>query len=321
VSLVLVTPNRFPDLEPERALLSPLGAEVRAAADAAEFERLAPDAEVLMITAHDVDAELIGRLGGRCRAIVRYGVGVDSIDVAAATRAGIPVGRVPDASVEEVADHAVALALSCLRRLPVASSTLAAGGWGTQALKGTRRLRGLRAGIVGLGRIGLAVAARLQAFGLAVHAHDPNLDEAPYPLLGLEQLLAQSELLSLHLPLTDASSHLIGPRQLDLLPPGSVIVNVSRGGLIDELALAARLRDGRLAGAGLDVFESEPLPADSPLRDLDAAILTPHVAWYSGGAVRELQEKAAAQAVRALSGKRLQPAVDDSVYEDSGAAA
>lgn len=317
MSLVLVTPNRFPDLEPERRLLGPLGAEVRAAADAAEFERLAPEAEVLLITAHDVDARLIGRLGERCRAIVRYGVGVDSVDVEAASRAGIPVGRVLDASVEEVADHALALALSCLRRLPAATETLAIGGWGTGALRGLRRLRGLRAGVIGLGRIGLAVASRLDAFGIEVRGHDPQLERAPYSLLDLEPLLAESDLVSLHLPLTPATHHLLDAARLDLLPAGAVVVNVARGGLIDEAALAERLRDGRLAGAGLDVFESEPLPAASPLHDLDA-VLTPHIAWYSAGAVRELQEKAAAQAARALRGERLAPVVDESVYAVAG---
>lgn len=314
MSLVLVTPNRFPDLGPERAALEPLGAEVRAAADAAEVERLAPGVDVLMVTSQRVGPHLVERLRGRCRAIVRYGVGVDSVDVGAAARAGIPVGNVPDASVEEVADHALALSLACLRRLPAAQRTLASGEWGTEALRGLPRLRGLRAGIVGLGRIGRAVAERLGAFGMRVAAHDPQLSEAPWPLLGLEELLAGSDLVSLHLPLSGATRRLLDGPRLDLMPRGAVLVNVSRGGLLDEAALAERLREGRLGGAGLDVFESEPLPAGDPLRGAPGAILTPHVAWYSGGAVRELQEKAAAQAARALRGERLEPVVEESVY-------
>jgi D-3-phosphoglycerate dehydrogenase len=314
VTRVVVTPNRFPDLEPERTTLEPLGVEVAAAADEADLHRLAPEAVALLVTSFvNVDSGLVRRLG-RCRAIVRYGIGVDEVDVAAATRAGIPVGNVVDASVNEVADHAVMLALACLRRLSETQRALADGSWDVAPLRGARRLSGLTAGIVGLGRIGRAVARRLEAFDMRVVAYDPFVEEAPYPLLDLDELLRGSHLVSVHLPLTDGTRGLLSDEKLGLLAPGSVIVNVARGGIVDESALARRLEEGSLWGAGLDVFAREPLPRDDPIRDAPHAVLTPHVAWYSVESTRELQWRAAEQVARVLRGERLDPVVNPSVY-------
>ncbi|HEV7641512.1 MAG TPA: C-terminal binding protein [Gaiellaceae bacterium] len=315
MTTILVTPHRFADLEPERETLEPLGANVVAAGDIDELLRLAGDAEALLVTSFvTVGADLISRLR-RCRAIVRYGIGVNEVDIAAATAAGIPVGNVLDASVEEVADHAVLLALACLRRLGETQRSLAGGSWGIGAMRDVRRLSTLSAGILGLGRIGNAVARRLEPFGFDVLAYDPFVTEAMYPLLDLDAVLSRADVLFVHLPLTEDTRGLLSDTRLALLPHGAVVVNVSRGGIVDENALLERIDRGALGGAGLDVFEQEPLPADHPLRASDHVVATPHVAWYSGEASRDLQWGAAQQVARVLRGERLDPVVNPVVYE------
>ena len=182
-------------------------------------------------------------------------------------------------------------------------------------MRRVHRFSALRAGVLGLGRVGWAVAERLRGLGLTVAAYDPYVSEPAVPLLELDQLLAEADLISVHLPLNDETRGMLSRPQLELLPRGAVLVNVARGGIVDELALTELLESGHLGGAGLDVFEDEPLDAASPMRSLENVILTPHVAWYSQEAVRELQAKVAVQAVRALRGERLRPVVNDAVYD------
>jgi D-3-phosphoglycerate dehydrogenase len=313
--LVVVTPNRFRDLEPELSILAPLGAEVRQAQTDNEFNEWVPDASALLVTATPIDRRVISRCRS-CRAIVRYGVGVEGVDVEAATQAGIPVGNVVDASIEEVADHAVTLALMLLRRLPDSASALADGEWSLTAVRGVRRLSTLTAGVVGLGRIGRAVSARLTAFGMRVIAHDPYLaSDSEIELSSLDDLLPQVDLLTLHVPESAETRGLLGRARLALLPESAVLVNVSRGGIVDEEAVADLLHQGRLGGAAFDVFAAEPLPSEHPLRTAPRAVLTPHCAWFSEEASRDLQTAAARQVARALRGEPLDPVVDPAVYE------
>ena len=315
MTTVVVTPHRFVDLEPERSTLGPLGAEVVAATTVEELDRLAPSAEALLVTSFvTIGGDLIRRLDN-CRAIVRYGIGVNEVDLAAATSAGIPVGNVLDASVREVADHTVMLALACLRRLPETSAAVIAGKWDVSPMRGARRLSTLTAGILGLGRIGTAVACRLEAFGMTIVGYDPYVDESPFPRLDLDEVLGCADLVCVHLPLTAETRGLLSDDKLGLLGPGAVVVNVARGGIIDEAALARRLGDGTLWGAGLDVFAEEPLPSAHPLRTAPHLLMTPHAAWYSVESGRDLQWGAAAQVARALRGERLDPVVNPDVYE------
>jgi D-3-phosphoglycerate dehydrogenase len=319
VTTVVVTPHRFVDLEPEKTTLEPLGAEVIPASDSDELKQIAPDADAILVTSFvRVDADLVARLE-HCRAIVRYGIGVSEVDVAAATERGIPIGNVPDASVEEVADHALLLALACLRRLPETVESFASGDWSIAPMQGTRRLSMLTAGILGLGRIGTAVARRFQALGMTVVAYDPYVLEAPFPLLSLDDTLRHADVLSVHLPLTEETRRLLSDEKLALLPADAVVVNVSRGGILDEAALARRLAAGSLWGAGLDVFAEEPLPYEHPVRRVPHLVCTPHVAWYSVDASRDLQWRAAEQVARALRGERLDPVINPTVYERGGA--
>lgn len=316
--VVLISPNRFSELDLEKSVLEPLGVEVVQADSEEEFRSRAELADALLVTATAVNETLIETLR-RCKAIVRYGVGVDVVDVDAATRHGIPVGNVLDSSVSEVADHAVTLALMLLRRVPESATAIARGAWSLEPVSGVGRLSELTAGILGFGRIGRAVAQRLEGFGMRIVAHDPFLREGPVPLLSLEEVLRQSDVVTLHLPLTDETKGIMSRERIALLRSNAVLINVSRGGLIDEHALGEMLLQNRLWGAGLDVFQVEPLPLDHSLRRSPHTILTPHSAWYSEQALKELRTKAAEQAARALRGNRLDPVVNPTAYDISGA--
>lgn len=303
--MVLVTPHKFEDLSVEREVLAPTGARVVECGSLDEFRQRAPEADALLVNAvAPIDRALIASLT-RCRAIVRYGAGVDNVDVASAAEAGIQVANVLDASVEEVATHALALALALLRRLRPVHDATADGAWPIAAVRGTRRVSTLTCGVVGVGRIGTATAERFEALGCRIVASDPVVDDAPWPLVPLADLLAQADVVSLHLPLTDGTRHLLGAAELEAMRPGAILVNVSRGGLVDEAALARQLQRGALGGAGLDVFEDEPIPATHPLCSSPGVLLTPHIAWYTEEASRDVQRKAAQEAARALTGRPL----------------
>ncbi|MGD2135528.1 MAG: phosphoglycerate dehydrogenase [Gemmatimonadales bacterium] len=225
----------------------------------------------------------------------RAGVGVDNIDLEAATRRGIAVLNVPGANTVSAAEHAMALLLALLRRIPWAAESMRAGAWDRKRFPGTE-LRGKRLGIVGLGRVGLHVAAIGKAFGMRVRAYDPYLPEdraadAGVTLVPLEQLLREADVVTLHLPLTNETQHLMDAERLALMKPTAVLVNTARGGLLDDEALLEAVEQGRLAGAALDVFDPEPLPADSPLRTSERILLTPHLA----ASTAEAQERVAAE--------------------------
>ena len=218
------------------------------------------------------------------RAIVRWGIGADAIDLAAATAAGVAVLVTPGANAEAVADLALALMLGCIRRLPALDAAVRDGSWRSTEPSGD--LATATVGIVGLGAIGRAVVARLRGFGCRLLAVEPLPDPAfcaahDVTLTTLRELLARVDVLTLHVPLTEATRHLIGAPELALLPRHAVVVNTSRGELIDQGALVDALREGRIGGAGLDVFEREPLPREDPLMGLRNVILTPHVGSYT----------------------------------------
>lgn len=303
--LVVVGPNKFRHLDAERDILAPLGAELTECRSNADLVRYSPDADVVMLGAAPAfDSHAIARLR-QCRAIIRYGVGVDNIDLEAAKAAAVPVANVPDASIDEVAEHCLTLALALLRRLPTLHAATARGEWPIGGLRGSRRFSRLTCGIVGLGRIGDATAARFAALGFDILGHDPAAGATRWPRVGLDELLRRSDVVSLHVPLTSATRHLLDEQALRLMRPDSVLVNAARGGVIDESALARLLHEGALGGAALDAFEQEPLEASNPLCTSPRTLLTPHLAWYSEDALDDLQRKAAQEAARALEGKPL----------------
>lgn len=218
------------------------------------------------------------------RAILRWGTGSDAIDVTAATDAGVAVVTTPAVNAEAVADVTLALMLGSIRRVRQHDEAVRAGAWRTDGP--TRDLAGATVGVVGLGAIGRAVVRRLRGFGCRTIAMEPNPDldfcaEYEVELAELDELLRRADVLTLHAPLTDSTRHLIGARELALLPPHAVVVNAARGPLIDQVALAAALRDGNIAGAGLDVFEHEPPALDDPILAAPNTLLSGHVASYT----------------------------------------
>ena len=252
----------------------------------------------------------------RCRVISRFGIGVDRVDVEAATRKGIVVANVPDACVDEVSDHALALLLASSRRVRALDRAVRAGVWSTLGVAGeVRRLRGQVLGVVGFGRTGRAFAEKAAALGLRVVAHDRYVDadvirSAGAEPVALAELLERSDWISLHLPLTHETRHLIDAAALSRTKPTAVLINTARGGLVDQAALVATLRDGTLAGAALDVFEREPPAPDDPLLELDNVLLTSHAAFYSVEAAAEVRSRAVENVARVLRGREPLAAVN-----------
>jgi D-3-phosphoglycerate dehydrogenase / 2-oxoglutarate reductase len=276
---------------------------------------------VIVRSATRIDAEALAQ-APNLRVVARAGVGLDNVDVEAATKAGVMVVNAPSSNTVSAAEHAVGLLLAVARNVPQAMASLKAGEWQRSRFTGAE-LYGKVAGILGLGRIGELVAQRLAAFCLQVIAYDPYVPTARAAqlgvrLVGLEDLLAEADFISVHLPKTAETSGLIGERELRLVKPGVLIVNAARGGIVDENALALALKDGRVGGAGIDVFATEP-PADSPLLAFPSVVVTPHL----GASTHEAQEKAGTQVARsvrlALSGEFVPDAVNvqgGAVHED-----
>lgn len=232
--------------------------------------------------------------------VARAGIGVDNIDVTAATRRGVAVINTPTANTVSTAEHAIALLLAWMRRIPDAVESMRRGEWNRRGFAGVE-LRGKTLGIVGLGRIGQHVAGIARAFGMVVIAHDPYLPEdraraLGVPLLPLDELLQRADAVTLHLPLTDDTRQLINRERLLLMKPGALLINTARGALVDDAALLEAIEAGRVGGAALDVFDPEPLPADSPLRRASRVILTPHLA----ASTSEAQERVAREICTAV---------------------
>jgi D-3-phosphoglycerate dehydrogenase len=314
--IVLVTE----ELSPAGIALLESDFEVRYA-DGADREALLPalaEADAVIVrSATRIDAEAISH-APRLRVVARAGVGLDNIDVDAATRAGVMVINAPTSNVVSAAEHAVALLLSVARNVPQAAASLRGGEWRRSAFTGVE-LQGKVAGILGLGRIGGLVAERLAAFGMTVIAYDPYVAAARAAalgvrLVGLDDLLAEADFISVHLPKTSETVGLISERELSLVKPEVRIINAARGGIVDERALARALRDGRVAGAGVDVYASEPC-TDSPLFSLGNVVATPHL----GASTREAQEKAGTQVARSVRLALAGEFVPDAVNVQGGA--
>jgi D-3-phosphoglycerate dehydrogenase / 2-oxoglutarate reductase len=306
---VVIADDRYAAYEEERGVLAGVDASLRLfpGGSAAEAREAFREADAILVNLFELDAALIDTLP-RCRVISRYGVGYDNVDVEAATRKGIWVARVPDYCFEEVADHALALLLGCARTIAYKDRRIRQGAWNLHRDHPNYRLSGRTLGIVGYGNSARCLLRKVSGLGFArVLVRDPYVRESAVrasgaTLVDLDTLMAESDFISLHVPLNDETRHLIGAAELSLVKRGTILVNTARGHVVDETALVAALADGRLAGAGLDVFEEEPLPAGSPLRALDNVIFTDHAGWYSEESVVELKTKAAQNAAAVLAG-------------------
>jgi D-3-phosphoglycerate dehydrogenase len=317
--IVAITDYVFPSLEPERRVLAPLGVELRPAQCKSEEEIIAltQEADAILNCYAKMTARVIENLN-RCRIIARYGIGVDNVDLAAASKAKILVTNVPDYCVDEVSDHALALLLALARHVVAADGAVKAGAWDVVARAGIRRLRGQTMGLVGFGKIAKALTSKVQPLGMKVLVYDPYLEAeliARYGVeaVSLDRLLAEADAISIHVPLSSETRNLIGERELALMKSAAFLINTSRGGIVDELALAMALKEKRLGGAALDVLAVEPPPPDHPLRQAPNMILTPHLAFYSRESVIELQTKTAEEVARALKGEPLRSPVNPEV--------
>lgn len=305
---VLLTDRAWPDDSIERGVLEKAGfSVVTGPADPAPVETI--DALVaeyqpaaILTCWANVSAGAI-ESSAPLRVVARMGVGLDNIAVAAATDRGVQVTNVPDYCVAEVSDHAVGLALAWTRGLVTADREVRGGSWNPAGAR-LRRLSTLTCGVVGYGRIGRATAAKLQALGARVVISDPHppADTGGIEVMTLDELLAASDIVVLHAPLVPQTHHLIGERELALLPKDAFIINVSRGGLIDTAALLASLDSGHLGGAGLDVLEEEPV-VPAGLLTHPGVIVTPHIAFASDASIVDLRRSAAEEVVRVLTGE------------------
>lgn len=309
---VVVTDHSFGDVERERSVAERFGRPltVHACSTVAETRDAVAGADVVLVNFAPMTAEVL-RVLAPGAVVIRYGVGYDNIDVAAAGDLGVRVCNVPDYGADTVADHAVACLLALLRRTGEYTAAIRDRAWLDPADLGpVRDFSRTTVGLVGTGRIGRAVARRLAPFGFRVIAHDPFVDaerlaEEGIEAVDLRTLLTGAHAVSLHAPLTPDNRHLIDATALGHMRDDAVLINTSRGGLVDESALADALLEGRLAGAALDVFDPEPLASDSRLRRASNVILTPHAAFYSESSLDNLQRLAAEEAARALAGRPL----------------
>lgn len=310
--VVAVTDFTFPSLEIEERIVHAAGAELRAGNDRqiAALKLLVADADAVITQFAPIHAEVISEMR-RAKVIVRYGIGYDTVDVKAARERGIPVCNIPDYCIDEVADHTLAFILGVTRQVVPNTLYIRDGKWGLATpLDQLRTLRDQTVGIVGFGRIGREVAARLAPFKsrrLVFDAFVPadTIRNAGCEAVTLEELLSQSDIVTLHCPSTPQTKKLLNTDTLARMKHGAVVVNLARGDLIDTTALIAALQSGHLAGAAIDVCDPEPIPTDSPLRSLPNVIVASHIASASPKSVRTLRETAAHIAVMALRGELL----------------
>jgi D-3-phosphoglycerate dehydrogenase len=317
---VAVADSVFPDLEPARGVLSKVGADLQLASEATPeaIMRVAGDADGVLVTYAKITAEMIQQLK-RCRIISRFGIGVDNVDIPAATTAGIVVTKVPDYCIDEVSDHTMALLLAIARKIPLSNSQVHGGRWEMKAIVPIHRLRGRVFGLVGFGRIPQLVAPKAKSFGLKVVAHDPYLPAAVFTRAGVEpveftQLLKISDYVSIHSPLLPETRGLFNADVFRQMKPTAYLINTARGPIVDEAALARALDARQLAGAALDVMTQEP-PGSSPLFGRDNVIVTPHTSFYSEESLVDLQTRAAEEVAAVLSGQAPRNPVNPEVLQ------
>jgi D-3-phosphoglycerate dehydrogenase len=308
--VIAVTDSVFPSLDLAKAALAHLNPTYRMSKsiNAEDIVAVAKDADALLVTYAKLTREVLTQLT-RCKAIGRFGLGVDNIDLVAAKEKSIAVNYVPDYCIREVSDHAMALLLALIRKIPFSNKLVQSGRWEMPAVVPIRRIEGTVLGLIGFGHIPRLVTPKALAFGMKVLAYDPFAKPDLFKSAGVESvdldtLLQSSDYVSMHAPLLPATRGMMNAASFAKMKKGAYIVNTARGPLIDEAALIAALDSGQIGGAGLDVVATEPLAKDSPLLGRDNVIISPHTAFYSIEALNELQTKCAIDVARVLSGKK-----------------
>lgn len=308
---VIITDHSFPHIDLEREVIESAGFKLESVSPICKTEddiiRTCGEADALLVQWAPVNRRVLEALP-RVRCIVRYGVGVNNFNLDDARDLGVVAANVPDFCVEEVANHALAMILSLCRRIPQDHRQILEGGWGVNPFRPIYALTELTLGLVSFGKIARNLALKAAMLGFHIVAYDPFVDSKVFKEYGamklsLDDLLATADVVSLHCPLVPETTHLIDAAALARMKQGAILINTSRGPVVDEPALIEALKSGRLGGAGLDVFEQEPLPANSPLRGFANVILTSHAASVSEKAVENLQRKAAEAARDFLLGK------------------
>lgn len=314
---VAVTDHTFPSLDIETRMLEPLGCtfsvgQCREPTELIEFLR---GADYIITQFAPMNAEVISSLSD-AQLIVRYGIGVDNVDLAAAAKKKIPVCNVPDYCIDEVADHTLALILAATRQVVANAQYVKNGKWGMPVpLRAMCSLKSMTVGVIGFGRIGKEVAARLSPFKCSIAVYDPAVADtdivaAGYRSMQLEELLGSCDVLTLHCPAVEATRHLIDARAISKLKEGAILINVARGAVVCTESLVDGLQSGKIGFAALDVLEKEPISADHPLLNLENVLITSHIASTSETAVATLRREVASLVARAVQGQPLRNVVN-----------
>jgi D-3-phosphoglycerate dehydrogenase len=321
---VVLIEHGYASIDCEREIIAAAGGELIDAEKLGlpEALRLCEEADAVLFRRIEMRAATIRRFR-RCRIIVRYGIGTDNVDTEAATDQGIIVGHVPSYCIDEVSVHAIALLLDCVRKVVSTQRKMEKGGWDVHRDEPIFRLAGRTIGIIGFGKIGRAVAQKLTGWGLRILAYDPffeksSVDALRVQLVALNTLLEESDFITLHCPLLPETHHLIDDKTLSQMKRGAILINTARGPVVDTKSLLRALNANQLAGAGLDVFEEEPLPAESPLRHHPRLVVTDHTAWYSEESQMQLQKTAAEEIVRVCTGGLPQSLANPEVLQRLG---
>ena len=306
---VVVTDYTYEDLDVERSVLAQ-----RPDIEICDYQfrkeedvlKITGDCDVLVCQYSQITRRVIENLQN-CKMIIRYAIGVDNIDLEAAGERGIPVVNVPDYGVDEVSTHAVTLILAALRKLPQMLKSVRERKWDYALVKPLYRTKGSTLGLVGLGRSPRDVAKKMSGFGMKILAYDPyapteRAQALGVDLVGMNQLLAESDVISIHCPLTPETYHLFNLETMKKMKPTAFLVNTARGGSVDGGDLAKACAEGIIAGAAIDVTENEPISKDDPLLDLDNVMVTPHMAWYTEDSIISLKEKLATEIIRVYDG-------------------
>ena len=314
---VLITDRAWPDTSIERGVLARIDAEAVEPASTDEAALIAAAAGVdAIVTNWAKVTEAVIRVSGRCQTVARFGIGVDNIDVSAATVLGIPVTNCPDYCVGEVSDHALGLLLACARRIGFFHLRTKSGEYNLSAAAPIQRIAGQTLGLVGLGNIARALVPKARSLGLNVIAHTSSGNDygTGVSMVSFDELLASSDYVSLHAPLNSSTRGLFGREAFARMKPTAYLINTSRGGLVDEAALLEALQQNRVAGAALDVFDPEPPDLSGPLFRDERVIATPHAAFVSDQSVCQMRTQAIEQVVAVLTGQRPNNVLNPQIY-------